>query len=139
MEKYYICPVCRGHLKVGDYIIFTAKNQKKQSGLLLLHPNIGNYDSIKHPAFKFREGESLEFCCPLCSACLVSKFDANLVHVVMIDRDEKEYDIYFSRIAGEKSTYRVSEDSSVMSAGEHSHRYTHFRMPDKLKKYLHKD
>jgi hypothetical protein len=140
MQKYYICPECKGHLMVGEYIVFVAKNQNKESGLLLLHPNIGNYDSIKHPTFTFKKGELLEFCCPLCSSCLVSKFDKNLVHVIMMDKDKKEYDIYFSRIAGEKSTYKVSGDSStVMSTGEHSDRYTYFRMPDKLKKYLHKD
>lgn len=55
----------------------------------------------------------------------------------MMDKDKMEYDIYFSRIAGELSTYKVSDDSTVMAAGEHSHRYTFFRIPDKLKKYLH--
>ncbi len=137
MQKYYICPECKGHLKVGEYIIFAAKNQKKESGLLLLHPKIGNYDSIKHPSFKHRKGEAIDFYCPLCNASLVSRFDKNLVHVIMMDKDKMEYDIYFSRIAGELSTYKVSDDSTVMSAGEHSHRYTFFRIPDKLKKYLH--
>ena len=28
MQKYYICPECRGHLKVGEHIVFTAKNEK---------------------------------------------------------------------------------------------------------------
>ena len=137
MQKYYTCPECKGHLKVGEFIIFTARNRKNESGLLLLHPRIGNYDSIKHPSFSYRKGESLDFFCPLCSVSLVSKFDKNLVHVIMTDTDRKEYDIYFSRIAGEKSTYRMADDSSVMAAGEHSHRYTYFRIPEKLKKYIH--
>lgn len=136
MQKYYICPECRGHLKVGEYIVFTAKNKKKEAGLLLLHPKIGNYDSIKHPSFNYQKGEPVDFYCPLCQASLVSKFDDKLVHVTMIDRDGKEYDIYFSRIAGERSTYQVSDDKAVMVAGEHSHRYTYFKIPEKLKKYL---
>jgi hypothetical protein len=136
MQKYYICPQCKGHLKVGENIVFAVKNQKEEAGLLLLHPKIGNYDSIKHPSFKYSKGEALEFNCPLCSGSLVSKFDKNLVHVIMMDRDHKEYDIYFSRIAGEKSTYKVAGDSTVMAAGEHSHRYTYFKMPDKFKKYF---
>ena len=138
MQKYYICPECKGHLKVGEYIIFTVQNKNEESGLLLLHPRIGNYDSIKHPAFNFKKGEPLDFQCPLCSASLLSKFDKNLVHVIMKDKDNEEYNIYFSRIAGEQSTYKVSEDTSVMTAGEHSHRYTYFKMPDELIKYLHK-
>ena len=136
MQKYYICPECRGHLKVGEHIIFTAKNSKQQKGLLLLHPEIGNYTSIKHPSFKYTKGESLDFCCPLCGITLRSKFDKNLVHVIMVDKDMREYDIFFSRIAGEKSTYKISGDKEVMSAGEHSHRYTYFKIPDKVRKYL---
>jgi hypothetical protein len=136
MQKYYSCPSCKGHLKVGEYIILKARNRKQECGLLLLHPGIGNYDSIKHPSFDFTMGEALEFFCPICSASLESKIDKNLVHVVMMDKDRKEYDVYFSRIAGEQSTYKVSGDKEVMAAGEHSHRYTYFKIPEKFKKYL---
>ena len=55
-----------------------------------------------------------------------------------MDKDKKEYEIYFSRIAGEMSTYKVAEDSSVMKAGEHSHRYTYFKIPEEVRKFLHK-
>ena len=103
MQKYYICPECKGHLKVGEYIIFTVSNENADSGLLLLHPNIGNYDSIKHPTLNFNKGEVLDFHCPMCSNSMISQFDKNLVHVIMVDKDKKEYDIYFSRIAGEKT------------------------------------
>ena len=135
MEKFYICPQCRGHLKVGEYIVFAAKNARKNSGLLLLHPRIGNYTSIKHPSFDYIDGESIDFYCPLCQNRLVASFDENLVYVIMIDRDQKEYDIYFSRIAGEQSTYQVRDDT-VMSAGEDSSKYTYFKMSDKFKKFL---
>ena len=136
MQKYYICPKCRGHLKVGDHIIFTTENSKKEKGLLLLHPQIGNYSSIKHPSFQYTEGESIDFLCPLCGTSLQSSLDKNLVNVMMIDKDGKEYDIFFSRIAGEQSTYKVSSDKKVMAAGEHSHRYTYFKIPEKVRKFL---
>ena len=136
MQKFYVCPECRGHLKVGAHIVFTVKNMKKEKGLMLLHPEIGNYSSLKHPSFQFSKGEMLDFCCPLCGLSLQSKFDKNLVHVVMIEKDKKEYDIYFSRIAGEQSTYKVSGEKEVMAAGEHSHRYTYFKIPEKVKKFL---
>ena len=135
MQKYYLCPECRGHLKVGEHIIFTAKNSKGEKGLQLLHPEIGNYSSIKHPSFKYSRGESLDFSCPLCGVSLQSKLDKNLVHMIMIDKDRKEYDIFFSRIAGEQSTYTVSGDK-IMQSGEHSHRYTCFKIPEKVRKFL---
>lgn len=135
MENHYICPHCRGHLRVGEYIVFKVRNPKREKGLLLLHPEIGDYSSIKHPQFKYSEGERIDFFCPICMQSLDADIDENLVQVIMIDKKQIEHDIYFSRIAGEKSTYNVSA-GKVKATGEHSHRYTHFKMPDKLIPYL---
>ncbi len=135
MENHYLCPHCRGHLKVGEYIIFRIKNAQRVKGLLLLHPEIGNYTSIKHPETELREGDRIDFFCPLCHQNLDTPVNENLVHVLMIDQGGNEHQIYFSRIAGEKSTYQVS-DEGVRATGEHSHRYTHFKMPDQLIQYL---
>jgi len=137
MENHFICPHCRGHLKVGDHIIFRVRNSKNKYGLLLLHPEIGNYNSIKHPQFKFTEGDTIDFYCPLCLHSLSTDVDENLAYVVMIDKEGKEHDIYFSRIAGEKSTYQVTGDT-VTATGEHSGRYTYFRMSERFKRFLRK-
>ena len=135
MENQFICPQCRGHLRVGDHIVFRIRKKKKKKGLLLLHPEVGNYTSIKHPSFKLEEGERIDFFCPICLQGLDANLDPNLVHVVMIDDSGKEHEIFFSRIAGEQSTYQVSGKELTVS-GEHSHRYTIFKFPDKLIKYL---
>ena len=135
MEKHFICPHCNGHLKVGDSIIFRVRNKKKKFGLLLLHPKIGNYDSIKHPDFEYIQGEALNFYCPICSHELSTSVDENLIFVVMRDNQELEHDIYFSRIMGEHSTYKVTGDT-VMATGEHSGKYTYFSMSDRFKQYL---
>lgn len=135
MENQYVCPQCRGHLRIGEYIVFKIRNDRREKGLLLLHPEVGNYTSIKHPDFHFEEGERVDFFCPICMNSLDADLDENLVHVVMIDKHMTEHEIYFSRIAGEKSTYKVSEQG-ITVCGEHSHRYTIFKFPDKLVKYL---
>ena len=70
--------------------------------MLLLHPEIGDYSSIKHPQFNYREGERIDFFCPICMQSLDADIDENLVQVIMIDKKHDEHDIYFSRIAGEK-------------------------------------
>lgn len=134
MNKQYKCPKCNGHLKVGDYIILMVKNQQKDKGLLLLHPEVGNYTSIKHPTYTIEKSEELELCCPLCHAGLVSDFDDRLSHLIL-EEENKSFDIYFSRIAGERSTYMVDGDT-VTACGEHSDRYTYFKMSDKFKQYL---
>ena len=138
MENQYVCPQCRGHLRVGEYIVFRIRNKRREKGLLLLHPEVGNYSSIKHPKFRFKEGERVDFFCPICMHSLDAELDENLVHVVMIDEHQKEHEIFFSRIAGEQSTYQVS-DQGVTACGEHSHRYTYFKIPEEAKKFLHKE
>lgn len=116
-------------MRVGEYIIFKIRNTEREKGLLLIHPEVGNYSSIKHPDFKFLEGDRIDFFCPLCMQNLDAAIDENLVHVTMVDQLGMESEVYFSRVAGEKSTYSVSKEG-VMVTGEHSFRYAHFRIPD---------
>ena len=129
MENMYLCPNCRGHLRVGDNIVFKIRNTQREKGLILLHPEVGNYSSLVHPHFHIGEGERIDFFCPLCMSSLDAALDENLVHVVMVDIEGKEHEVFFSRIAGEESTYRVS-DEELMIAGKHSYRYRHFELAD---------
>ena len=131
----FLCPKCRGGLRAGDHIVFRVKNQKKQFGILLLSPEIGNYSSIKHPSFHFETDEQLEFSCPLCHYKLQSEIDERLAHVLMTDAGGEEVNVYFSQISGEHTTYATSGDS-LRVAGEHAGRYTYFRIGEKFRKYL---
>lgn len=90
---------------------------------------------MKHPEFHFIEGERIDFFCPICLQNLDAAIDEDLVHVILIDSQRMEHEIYFSRIAGEQSTYKVNE-GHVLETGEHSHRYTHFKMSEKFIQYL---
>ncbi len=131
----FLCPKCREHLRVGDNIIFKVKNSKKQSALLLLNPQIGNYTSIKHPAFEIQTGEYLEHYCPLCNAPLISDIHKNLAHVILIDENGKSNDIYFSQIVGEHSTFET-DGESVQATGEDAGKYTSFKIGEKFRKYI---
>jgi hypothetical protein len=131
----FLCPRCSGQLRVGDHLIFKVKNHRKHSGILLLNPHIGNYTSVKHPAFEIETGEYLEFFCPLCNVSLTSDIHENLAHVVLQDEEDKSHDVYFSRIVGEHSTF-TTDGESVKITGEDAGRYTYFKIGDKFKKYL---
>jgi hypothetical protein len=131
----FLCPSCQNHIRVGDRIIFKVKNSRKQTAILLLSPQIGNYSSVKHPSFEIRDGEYLEFYCPLCNASLVSDIHKNLAHVIIIDESGKSSDVYFSQIFGEHSTYTTDGDS-VHTEGEDAGRYTYFKIGDKFRKYF---
>jgi len=131
----FLCPKCKEHIRIGDHVIFKVRNIDKQSGLLLLSPQIGNYSSVKHPSFEIKKGEFLDFYCPLCNSSLKSDIHKNLAHIIMMDEKGKCYDTYFSQIEGEHSTYKTDGDS-VHTAGEDAGRYTYFKIGDKFRKYF---
>ncbi len=131
----FLCPECNEYLRVGENVIFKVKNSRKQSCLMLLSPQIGNYTSHKHNSFEIKKGELLEFYCPLCNASLISEIDKNLVHVILQDEKEQFHNVYFSRIVGEHSTFETDGDSLHVE-GEDAGRYTYFKIGDKFRKYF---
>ena len=112
MTTDFICPKCKGHLLVGDKIIFTAISKKDQRrGLILLSPEVGDYAKVIHPTFNIKEGEEVDFFCPICHGSLVANdVDKKLVKIIMIDENDEKYEIYFSGVTGESCTYKVSEE-----------------------------
>ena len=131
----FLCPNCHEHIRVGDQLIFKVKNSKKQSALLLLSSQIGNYSSVKHPSFEITQGEVLDFYCPLCSSALRSDIHPNLAMVHMIDEKGKRYEVYFSQVTGEHSTFET-DGESLHAAGEDAGKYTYFKVGDKFKRFF---
>lgn len=131
----FLCPQCNGHLRVGENIIFKVKNSRKQSGLILLSPQIGNYASLKHPTFEIIGGEYLEYFCPLCNVSLISDIHKDLAHVILLDETGKSHNVYFSRVFGEHSTFETDGDA-VRISGEDAGRFTYFKLGDKFRKYI---
>jgi hypothetical protein len=131
----YLCPKCRAYLRVWNNIIFTVKyHSGKKRGILLLNPNLGNYNLIHHSSIKFKEGDMIEFLCPVCHADLTAAgISRKLAHVIMIDENNKEYNVFFSRICGEHSTFKIRQDDIVESYGEDSSAYVDYFM-SRLKK-----
>jgi hypothetical protein len=131
----FLCPECRGHILVGDHLIIKVKNRKKQTGLLLLSPQIGNYTSVRHPSLEIQTGETMEFFCPICNASLTSDIHKNLAHVILNDETGKSNDVYFSQIVGEYSTFETDGDALHVT-GADAGRYTYFKIGDKFRKYF---
>ncbi len=121
----YLCPDCKGQIKVGDYIILSTETPGKKRGLVLLHPELGNYTVKSHPDFSYKEGEQLRFYCPICHSDLTVKKNRNLACVILQTRDEKEFEIFFSQVAGEKSTFQLIGDSMKVF-GDDSQKYLDF-------------
>lgn len=121
----FICPQCRSHLNVEDDIIFAVKSEDGRKGLILLHSELGNYEVKHHPHFEVPAEMKFEFYCPVCNTPLATEVNKNLSRILMIGPDNHEYEVLFSKIAGEKSTYTLV-GASVSMYGEDAGNYVDF-------------
>ena len=92
---------------------------------MLFNPELGNYTTETNPGFIVEEGKKYNFYCPVCQAKLAADIHDNLSHIIMIDDENNEYEILFSKIAGEKSTYKIIGES-VEIFGDHHSNYIDF-------------
>jgi len=109
-KSSFLCPKCKGHLNAGGYVIFSTRNKRKQRGLVLLSPKVGSYSVKHHDKFGFEKGEAIDFDCPICGKSLHAKENSENVGIIMIDENNTEYRVLFSRIYGNQSTYVLSND-----------------------------
>jgi predicted RNA-binding Zn-ribbon protein involved in translation (DUF1610 family) len=107
MRTDFICPGCANILNVGENVVFSTKSMWGKEGLILLHPELGNYTLVKHPAFEVSKGELLDFYCPYCGKKLQSDRHENLVMVLIHDDSGNEGEVHFSRVSGQHSTYKI--------------------------------
>lgn len=128
MGNNFLCPKCSGHLTVGGSVVFATHAKDGQDGLILLSPDLGTYKAVSHPSYDVKEGEYVEFYCPLCRIQLTSEKNENLAKVLLIDDDFKQSEILFSKITGEKCTYKIV-DGNVEEFGEDSSRYLESVLP----------
>ncbi len=137
MKSEYLCKVCRGHLKVKTSIVLAAtKKNGSTGGLVFLNPELGNYTITTHPSFTIKEGEEYIYTCPICHSQLNSAKYNHLVRIIMMDEKGKEYNIYFSGIAGEKCTFKI-RGANMESQGPDANLYNkYFEVPDEDRKYL---
>jgi hypothetical protein len=126
MRNDYLCPHCRGHLKVHEHIVFLARKGNDDQGLVFLSPELGDYRPVSHPTFKLEEGKHYDFFCPMCQADLAAgEISENLARIIKVDDDGVESYVLFSEIAGEKCTYVIHNDD-IEAYGEDQARYMNF-------------
>ena len=125
MKKNFLCPRCKGYLNVGQNIILAADTKHGDAGLILFSSEVGNYSTETNPDFIIKDGEKYNFFCPICQKKLATDIHDNLSHIIMIDEENREFEILFSKIAGEKSTYKIIGES-VEIFGDHHSNYVDF-------------
>ncbi len=125
MNNHFLCPKCRSFLNIEDSLIFSVKSENGETGLVALSPELGNYKVSTNPHFTIEEGNRYEFYCPVCNTNLATDMNENLTHLHMVDEESNEYEVMFSKIAGEKSTYTLIGEN-VKMFGDDSGNYVDF-------------
>ena len=129
MKNDYLCPHCKALLNIYTHIVLSFKKKNRESGVVFFHSDLGNYETIFHDDLEFDDNERVEFYCPVCNADLGHGHHENLAKIIMRDT-EGEHNIVFSKVYGEKCTYKISEE--ITAYGEDSGKYVDF---DDLSKF----
>jgi len=136
MANDFLCPICRGQLRIENSLVISVKTKANKKGLIFLNPEIGNYAKISHPSFEIVEGDEYVVFCPICHATLNREENPHIVKMIMVDEKKSEFDVFFSVVVGEKCTY-VVKDKVVQKAGTDAKLYEkYFDIPEADRKYL---
>jgi predicted RNA-binding Zn-ribbon protein involved in translation (DUF1610 family) len=123
MKAKYACPKCRNSVNIGNRIILTGKTRTGLKGIVMIEGELGNYNSSFSEDFTIVEGNTVNFSCPICHASLSDRKNKNLAHLMLIEEDKTEAQVYFSQIFGEKCTYKIVGNEIKNSFGEHRQHY----------------
>ena len=128
LKTNYSCPSCGSYLRIWNNIIFTVKSlDGKKKGILLLNPELGNYSVTAHSSLRLKEGEKVDFFCPVCHENLAAfDINENLVRINMSDENDNHYDVYFSRICGEETTFKIKENNIIAKYGKDDSYYVNY-------------
>jgi len=126
MSWTYRCPKCKATLSPDSSIILCAKQGTRRI-LIGFHPEPGNYESYLPPDAEIQDGDAWDFFCPVCNASLACEDNENLC---MLDAlvEGRESNVLFSRIAGEKVTFVVSDRKVQQQHGKDVDHYIHHLM-----------
>jgi hypothetical protein len=121
MTYHYFCPTCMTELNPrGDVVLTGAKGKKR--GLVLLNPEPGNYQAYVAKALGLKNGDIVDFCCPVCQKPLKAAASKNLVKLSFKSDQGEEGFVTFSRVYGEHATYFL-ENGKVRSFGANAALY----------------
>ncbi len=121
MERTYYCPKCKATLNPNVKIILVLVNGPRR-GLMLANQQPGNYEAILTDDLGVKEGDIVDFHCPVCMADLRADVDPNLAKIYFRDPDGTKGRVNFSRRFGEQATFLVTKEK-IQSYGDNAEAY----------------
>jgi len=127
MKTNYLCSHCNHSINVGEDIVLVAKNDNGEKGLIFLHSELGNYSSKFSNGIIINKGDLVKLSCPVCHNNLTNLKNDRLANFIMVDENDKKFDIVISQIYGENCTYKIEEQKVTETFGEH---WSLYQTPD---------
>ena len=124
MSWSYSCPKCEGALSPDRSVMLCGARGDGRKVLIGFHPQPGNYEIYLPPETEITKGDRWSFYCPICGESLAYEEDENLC-ALNLTSDGKQRQVFFSRIAGEKVTFVVTNRKVEERHGKDSETYVH--------------
>ena len=126
MEMCFACPKCLTNLNPNVRVILIAQRGDTR-GLMLLSPRLGDYNFKCDRKLNglIKDGDAVEFFCPVCHESLTSSKDETFATLLATDKsavETKPKKVRFSCICNEHATFVYDQDS-VETFGKDTERY----------------
>lgn len=106
----FTCPHCNATLNTHDEIELLTVRKSGEEGRIYLSVSVGNYTYRHMPKTDFTFGEVVEFLCPKCKVNLAAPQHKNFALLNMAVANNINFEVIFSREAGKRKTYLITED-----------------------------
>jgi predicted RNA-binding Zn-ribbon protein involved in translation (DUF1610 family) len=110
MKRVYACTHCKAILNPSAKIVLKAR-LGEQKGLFLFSPRPGNYDLFIPSNFPLKEGDEVEFSCPVCGKDLTSKRGASWAEIEFQSSADIRGTVLFSKTYGVHATCFITEEN----------------------------
>ena len=107
--KFY-CSACSHCLSNDDKITLKTVRHNGDIGVIHMNVSIGDYTYEHEPPLEFENGELVHFHCPDCNHQMQSEQYEKFATIIMKVDDKIEFELLFSREAGRRKTYIITED-----------------------------
>ena len=111
LKKYnFFCPFCKEQLNDTGEIELKTVRRSGEVGKIFLAADFGNYTYRKEPDVNFVDGEIVDFLCRCCNVNLEAPQHEGFAQLNMRVDENIEFEVIFSRQAGKRKTYVITED-----------------------------
>jgi len=121
MKWKYECPLCGADVNPAGPVTLVAVREGVRT-LFGFHPEPGNYENYMPEGMPYIPGERWDFLCPVCHGDLRCANHETLCELIQ-KIGPTRLRLLFSRVAGERATYVISEKAETTSMGQDADRY----------------